>query len=286
MSCSSHRIGYLAILSAPIALVGRLSHSSSVRRSIVATVLPALAILFTPIGNAKLFATAPTELFFSEDFNSDSLNPNLTGYEKFALGGGVIRRNGVFQDGNDRRYMRTTATNYNEVDFRFELTFTTSTLSETSINYMGIGSGDRRPGSTFGHNEAWESLHFRVHTPNVAGGYVGLTNHPATDLVIIGAIPSPGTHRGRIEKVGNAITFAIDANFNGNFVADMTHTFPDLTAVAPFLNSGNSRLFFGTVFPNDSFDNMLVVPEPASAVTLAVGAILLAGSRRRRTPRG
>ena len=91
---------------------------------------------------------------------------------------------------------------------------------------------------------------------------------------------------GRIEKVGNAITFSIDANFNGNFAADMTHTFPDLTSVAPFLNSGNSRLFFGTVFPNDSFDNMSVVPEPASAVTLAVGAILLAGSRRKRTPRG
>ncbi|HEY3395885.1 MAG TPA: PEP-CTERM sorting domain-containing protein [Lacipirellulaceae bacterium] len=255
------------------------------RKSLEAALLRSVLFLCVVAYSEWLFAAAPQGLYFVEDFNSGLPNPNLVGYEHFTLENGAIRRNGIYSDGNDRRYMRTVATNYNEVNFRYELTFTTSVLSSDSLNFMGIGTGDRRPGGQFGHNEPWESLYLRVHTPNTAGGYVGIANHPSNELAIIGNITSAGTHRGRIEKVGNSITFSVDANYNGTFIADMAHTFPDLAAVAPFLTNTNSRLFFGTVFPNDKFDNLSIVPEPDSLLILALGAATIVGRRRERTSR-
>jgi hypothetical protein len=210
--------------------------------------------------------------FFVEDFNSGLPSPNLLGYENFTLDDGAIRSNGLISDDNDRRYMRTAISDYNARDFRYDLTFTTNT---DGIHFIGIGSGNRRPGVQFGHNEPWESLFFRVHAPNAAGGYVSVANHPASDVVVLGNLPTAGTHRSRIEKVGSAITFSIDRNYQGVFVADMSHTFPDIAAVAPFLNNSNSRLFFGTVYAIDSFDDMSVVPEPGGIMSLGVAAIAL-----------
>ena len=185
--------------------------------------------------------------------------------------------------------MRTTSTDYYNVDFRYELTFTTTRLSRTSINFIGLGSGDRRPGpSQFGHNEPWESLFFRIHTPNVAGGAVTIANHPASDLLGIGSIPTAGTHRARIDKIGNEITFSIDADFGGTYIADMTHTFTDLMSVAPFLDNTNSRLFFGTTLPDDSFDDMGVtlVPEPATIMHVGASLLMLLLSIRSANHRG
>jgi MYXO-CTERM domain-containing protein len=87
-----------------------------------------------------------------------------------------------------------------------------------------------------------------------------------------------------IEKIGNAITFAIDRHYNGAFVADMSHTFANINAVAPYLDPLNSRLFFGTAFPEDYFDDMLVAPIPEPATWL-LGLITAGGllPRRRRT---
>lgn len=237
-----------------------------------------LLVGLTALSPRTLLAISPP--LFSENFNAVQQNPHLDGYDRFVVGDGVIRRNGVFQDVNDRRYIRTVATNYNEINFRFELTFTTTTLTTSSVMFMGIGTGDRRQDMSFGHNEPWQSLFFRAHVPNLAGGKVSVSNRPAADLNIIGAIGA-GTHRGRIEKVGKAITYSLDANFNGAFAADMSITYPDLFALVPTLNSTNSRLFFGTVLPNDSFDDMLVVPEPAALSIAALGAIAIAARRRR-----
>jgi hypothetical protein len=36
----------------------------------------------------------------------------------------------------------------------------------------------------------------------------------------------------------------------------MSHTFPNINTVAPYLDNLNSRLFFRTVLPGDSFDEM------------------------------
>jgi hypothetical protein len=244
----------------------------------------ALAFL-AAIGSATItpscFATGEA-VYFSEDFNSGMPNPNLFGYENFTLANGVIGSNGRFSDVNDRRYIRTTVSDYNNRDFRYELTFTTTLLNQTSINFMGIGRGNRRADNCC-HNEPWESLYFRFHTPNVADGYIGIADNPSHE-VRLGDIPNAGTHRARIEKIGNAITFSVDRHYNGVFSADMSHTFPNINTVAPYLDNLNSRLFFGTVLPDDHFDDMLVapIPEPTTWLLLVIALAPLARLRGRR----
>jgi hypothetical protein len=75
--------------------------------------------------------------------------------------------------------------------------------------------------------------------------------------------------------------FSIDRHYNALFASDVSHTFPNLAEVAPFLTNQNSRLFFGTVFPNDSFDNMLVARylSRVSMLLLAIAAMMLPSRR-------
>ena len=283
MICISPR---LICLGAAENLAERLPHPTTrSTHNKIGGVASFVGLLSVLLGAATVSAAEATGPFFAEDFNSAAPNANLFGYENFTVAGGVIRSNGMIADHNDRRYIRTVASDYNTRDFRFELTFTTTLINEVGIMYMGIGRGNKRtdqPG--YGYNEPWESLYFRAHTPNIADGFIGIADSPVNDLVIVGDIPNGGTHRARIEKLGQAITFAIDRNYNGTFVADMSHTFPDITVVAPYLDPLNSRLFFGTALATDSFDNMVVapIPEPTSVVGLAIGAMCVAVWGRRR----
>ncbi len=245
----------------------------------------ALLAVFVAVLCASPLHAAEDSVYFSENFNSGQQNPHLFGYENFTLADGVIRSNGLIANHDDRRYIRTTTSDYNTRDFIYELTFTTTLVDQVSINYMGIGRGNKRTDQpNFGYNEPWESLTFRVHTPNVQDGYISIADSPVNDLVILGDIPNGGTHRARIKKVGKEITFSIDRNYNGIFSADMSHTFPDIEVVAPYLDPLNSRLFFGTALPVDSFDDLLIapIPEPAGVVLCVMGMAALACLRRNR----
>ncbi len=194
-------------------------------------------------------------VLLQERFDSAATNPNLVGYERFVIEDGVIRRNGDRSDHNDRHYIQTTATDFNELDFRYEVTFTTTFLNQVGINYVGLGAGTRAAA----YNAPADSLFLRIHTPNIDGGLAAISNRPATNLIVVGNLRTAGVHRVRIDKIGNTISFSIDAEFDGEFVADMSHTIYDLASVAPFLNSSNSRLFFGTALPDDSFDDMRII---------------------------
>jgi len=232
----------------------------------VFVVLLCLCIASSPL------RASPIGAFFEENFDSATPNPLREGYGAFTFVDGAVRTTGA-SSGNDRHYMRTVATNYNSLDFVYELTFTTTHQSRTSLNFIGIGHGDRRPGGSFAHNEPWNSLYLRIHTPNVQGGYIAVANAPVHDFARIGAIPVAGTHRSRIEKRGNEITFSIDAHFDGTFAADMSYTFDDVTAVAPFLTDTDSHLFFGTAYPVDRFDDLRIIPEPSTLVLLCTGLV-------------
>ena len=255
-------------------------------RSVAIVLVAALATLSISTESAS------AAFMFAEDFNSATPNPHLEGYSNFTVGGGVIRRDGSYYNSVSRKYMRTTGTNYNEADFRFELTFTTTPLGKTSINFIGLGRGDRGPsGVTNPYNEPYESLYFRIHTPDTSGGFVSIANLPVQSILTIGNLPTAGTHRALIEKVGNEITFAIDAHYNGTFASDMSHTFTDLAATAPFLDNTQSRLFFGTVYDGDSFDDWNVesiVPEPSTYVMAVLGLLglgLCHARKKRSRPR-
>ena len=57
--------------------------------------------------------------------------------------------------------------------------------------------------------------------------------------------------------------FDIDVDYNGTFVSDMTSQIADLAAVAPFLDSSNSSIYFGTASATDRFNDLLVDPTEA-----------------------
>lgn len=248
--------------------------------------LRSAAVMFAMLAAS---GSASAAIMFTEAFDSATPNPNLAGYERFEVAGGVIRRDGTHSNQGDRRYLRTTETDYNEADFRFELTFTTSYSPEVVINYIGIGRGDRGPNSINNpYNKPYHSLFLRIHGPNSASGKVEVVNSlaHAQNIALLDSIPA-GTHRALIEKIDNEITFGIDVDYNGIFQADTSHTFANFAAIAPFLDNTNSHLFFGTAQDFDSFDNWNLessVPEPSTYVLASLGLLVLGllGWRRKR----
>ena len=54
-----------------------------------------------------------------------------------------------------------------------------------------------------------------------------------------------GEYMVRIERKGNALTFAVDAQYNKDFKPDVERTIPDIRAIAPWLTADAARLYFG-----------------------------------------
>src|SRR6266540_3154641 len=85
----------------------------------------------TPFVACALCLSAPSpgaEAYFEETFRESVESPNIEGEEFFKLwaGGGGIHR--LSSSGtSDRRYIRTLVTNYNRLDFLYEITFLMAT---------------------------------------------------------------------------------------------------------------------------------------------------------------
>ena len=201
------------------------------------------------------------EVKIDEDF-SGSLSSDLQDADSaYTLAGGTISKT-IFNNGSDRHYIRTVATDFNTVDFVAELTFTTTAGQGTMIHYFGLGPGIQ--GIDF--NES-PGVTFRIHSSDTVGGRVDAgVRFPVgtfTGTLGIGNITtSGGTHRAQITKSGNQVDFAIDVDFNGTFTPDITSQIADLAAAAPFLNNTNSRIFFGTASATDVFDDLLITVTP------------------------
>ena len=198
----------------------------------------------------------------NEDF-SGSLSIDLQDADTaYTIAGGVISKT-VFGGGNVRSYIRTVDKDFNTVDFVAELTFTTTAGQGTMIHFFGLGPGDQDGGSF--SNESAGAL-FRIHSSDTIGGRVDAgVRFPLGTFTgsSIGDITTSGdTHRARITKSGNLAVFAIDRDFTGTFVADITSPTLDLASVAPFLNNTNSRIYFGTASATDVFDDLLITVTP------------------------
>ncbi len=214
-------------------------------------------------GELVAASTAPSADLY-EDFSGAALDDRLEG-EGFKLANGVISRSGTPQV-NDRQYIRTVAADYLGKDFTYEISFTTTFATDIfgtpprQSMIIGLGSADIQPG--FGLHEPVNSLFLRIGTPSTDGGAVTLSNGPLTSLATLGSITANGLHRARIEKVGDRVTFSVDAFYDGSFKADYAYVVENLAETAPFLTAENTRLFFGTAHNADYFDNMSVVVQP------------------------
>ena len=209
------------------------------------------------------YSSADAATALNVKFSGTTLSPSLEDADgAYTIAGGKIRKT-IFNNGSDRHYIRTVATDYNTVDFVAELTFTLTDLPvDFAIHNLGLGSGS--PGVVF--NEA-NGVLFRIHSSDIVGGRVDAgVRFP--DGSFIGAIgignitTSGGTHRARIAKIGNQVNFDIDVDFTGTFTSDMSSQIADVTAAAPFLDNTNSRIFFGTASATDVFDDLRITVLP------------------------
>ena len=182
------------------------------------------------------------EAYFDEDFSDDTANPNVTGWDSFAVTNGVLR---LASDAGNRGYIRTVNSDYNTRDFVAELTLT------CKLDILHFGIGQR------GENEPDNSVTFRIH-PLVHEGQIRVRT--AQTEFNIGRVVSTGPHRVRIRKLRHAITFALDERYDGDFEADMSVTFADLAEVGSFLNDRNSRIFFSTSRPEEELDDFFIRP--------------------------
>ncbi len=219
---------------------------------------------------------------FEEDF-SGTVITNLEDEDNaYTVSGGKIK-NTASTSVNDRHYIRTHVTDYNTVDFVAELTFTLTNDTGDMLHFFGLGAGIPDLNAT---DEPATGAYFRIHSPNTVSGRVdasfrNLTFAGSDGLANIGQMTnSGGTHRARLAKSGNELTFSMDVNFDGIdddgdgsvFDAAFTYTVADLTAAtaAPFLDNTNSRIFFGTASRIDTFDDFKVTAVVVADTTAPV----------------
>jgi hypothetical protein len=235
--------------------------------------------------------TAGAAAFFSTGFSGTSLSTNLTTWGSstfstgqtgtgYAAGQTVLNLTTV----DDRSYVQTIATDYNAVDFTMKLTYTQS-CCDSPVGLVFIGLGDPSPGDN--NTEPANGVFMRLH-PSANANADGLANRSAGGpfLSYNGSPPiGAGEHTAEIVKSGDLLMFYMDAANNGTFV-QFGSTMDLSTPALSYLNSSNSRLFFGTGDSQPQFVSLSIsgseaVPEPASIALLGAGLMgLLAASRR------
>lgn len=219
--------------------------------------------------------------FFNEDFNSVSLTSPLIVPIRYVTGGNATPsgslQNNVFSDFRD--FVRTTATDYNMVDFQMELTVSVRGSNPSQTAFVGIGSSIPDPNY---FTEPHTSIYMRLFPDDFLAGSLGITVTPDASShteAIVSTQPHPGAgdHRVQIRKIGNTLTLSADIDYAGGaFVPDYAVA-KQIDTDLPFLNSGNSRLFFGVQGASTTFDNLQIkqIGVPEQGVGFWVTATIL-----------
>lgn len=227
---------------------------------------------------------ASAAVSLNEIFSGPTLSPalELSSASTFSFNGVATNTS------NSRQYIRTVASDHNSFDFSLAVTFTVPTNGGGGgMAFIGFGSGT--PDDGF-YGEPLQSLYFRSSSNNFGGGFLQPSINSSTGVVSeLSALgfPGPGTHRALLTKVGDTISFSLDANSDsGTFSTDYSTSMSQLSSLS-FLNSSNSRLFVGSESSGVTFDSFALtttaIPEPGTSAALAGAAVIgLAAWRRRR----
>ena len=213
---------------------------------------------------------------FTEDFSGTTLTPLLIKPNVFASGANA-NPVGTLQNpsSNLRQFVTTAAADYNTVDFEMAVTVTVRASNPSQTAFVGLGSGIPDPAY---FTEPHTSVYFRLFPNDFLSGTLDLTvstapASPTTVVVSSSPHPGEGTHRVQIKKVANFVTLSCDVNYTGGpFVADYTVTRRMDTQLA-FLNSTNSRLFFGVQGANTTFDDLSIKVSPKASFDPLLGLI-------------
>ena len=220
------------------------------------------------------------------DFTSVNTTPTglTTSADNWSYSG-----SGAFVNNNSRSYIRTTRTDFNDVDFTALLVYTVSGSGGSPIAFFGFGKGTRDKN----YGEPQGSLYLRNPPAGFNNGRVDFNINSDTNGIsystIYGVQPLPGTgsgqHKAQITKSGDSITIAVDSSGTGSFVPGFSKIFSMEDDLA-FLDSSNSSIFFGSQVSTTTFQSLTltVVPEPSTyALLLLSGAASLWALRRRKS---
>ena len=244
-----------------------------------------LALTVTLLIAGEIVSTAATS--FTEDFSGTTINSNLAAPSEFIFGPNSSPIGTAQNPSGTRRYITTVATDFNTVDFVFEVTYTVGTPTAAQTPFIGFGSGAEDSNFFF---EPHTSIYLRQFPDDFESGQLRLTISSAAQIppqnppeYALSDTPGPGngTHRARITKTGNIVTLSEDEDYTGGVFTPDYATSRNITTDLAFLNNTNSRLFFGVQSGNTTFDSLTVsvVPEPSSML-LVVGGIALYSRRR------
>ena len=232
-------------------------------------------------GAGLLVGSASASLMFTEDFSGGALPANM---EESTDAIGAVDYSGgnaTWALGSARGYVRTIDTDYNTVDFIFEGTLDIlDGVGPSGVGIFGLGTGE--PDATVFGIPQIPNVHAEFGPDGFANGFVGLNDDHTRESGLLGQGTGwDGVHRVRLTWTAATSTalFEVDQDYAGGpITADYTYTIGN--AADNGFDASNSRLFFGG---GDGvvWDDISVIPEPATAtmLLLGLGALLL---RRKR----
>lgn len=232
-------------------------------------------------------ATAQT---LTDSFNGPALASGLQMSQAgaFTLSGGATET-ATDSDGNGiRQYISTTLTDFRSHDFTLLVSYTISAGAGDGNVFVGLGSGQPDVDGFYG--EPLAAVYVRNAPSDFASGEIHATVNNGSGSVDEHSsfgFPGSGTNRVEIVKVGNTLTFAVDAGSSGGaFVPDYSTSFDLAGSSFSFLNDSDSRLFIGSGGTRVTFNSLSItssaIPEPATFAALAGCAMLGMAWRRRR----